>query len=150
MSLFQGDDNIIHPILDAITGEDLDSGVSDVGQMSDCETDGSRSPDNLNTNNNFAVDFGDLDVLSPTSSFGIGEDEIAERGDSYPPMFPDDFDFDQVSSYNKVSEPSFDGFDWREVESVASIQQQDEQVRHLTFCDVAIPTLNLFDATKYT
>ena len=113
-------DDLHLPGADVLSGEDLDSGVSDVGQMSDCETDGSRSPDSRNRSpdsRNRVVDFCDLETLSPTSSFGIGEDEIAEAGD-FPPLFPEDFDFEQVSSF-KVAEPSFDGFDWREVESMA-------------------------------
>ena len=109
----QNDDLHLPGGADILSGEDLDSGVSDVGQMSDCETDGSRSPDTRNR----VVDFGDMETLSPTSSFGIGEDEIAETAD-FPPLFPEDFDFEQVPSF-KVAEPSFDGFDWREVESMA-------------------------------
>ena len=76
--------------------------------MSDTETDGTRSPDNLN----FAADF---DVLSPASDLGTG---VAEQPLQSPPIFPDDFDFD------RVPEPSFDGFDWTEIESVAMQQQQ--------------------------
>ena len=91
----------------------MDSGVSDVGQMSDTETDGSRSPDNIN----FAADF---DVLSPASSLGTaGADPILES----PPIFPDNFDFDRLST--------FDGLDWAEIESVA-MQEEDAAAARTT------------------
>lgn len=114
----QVDDLFLPPLPNVSASEDLDSGVSDVGQMSDSETDGSRSPDNLNFD---PVDFGDLGLLSPVSSAGLGED-LGEVQDEAP-LFPDDFDFGDVSNF-KMSEPSFDGFDWKEIESVA-MQTQD-------------------------
>lgn len=108
-------DDIFLPNPNAATGEDLDSGVSDVGQMSDTETDGTRSPVNLN----FAADF---DVLSPASDLGTG---VTEQPLPSPPIFPEDFDFD------RVPEPSFDGFDWTEIESVAMQQQQESNFENL-------------------
>jgi len=75
-------------------------------QMSDTETVGSRSPDNLN----FVADF---DVLSPASDLGTG---ATDRPAELAPIFNDDFDFDRMSV------PSFDGFDWGEIESVAMRQ----------------------------
>lgn len=92
--------------------------------MSDTETDGTRSPDNLN----FVADF---DVLSPASDLGTG---VAEQPLASPPIFPDDFDFD------RIPDPSFDGFDWTEIESVALQNDQlQDSGRRMSQADGAEP-----------
>ena len=116
-------DDLLLPRPNVVTPEDLDSGVSDVGQMSDCETDGSRSPDNLS----FPIEF--PDILSPASSLGIGEEtarSVGPNSDFSPPLFPEDFDFEHVTGVKTSAaiDPSFDGFDWGEIETVALQQEQ--------------------------
>ena len=116
-------DDLLLPHPNVANAEDLDSGVSDVGQMSDCETDGSRSPDNLN----FPIEF--PDILSPASSLGIGEDaarSVESNSEFVPPIFPEDFDFEEATGVKSsaVTDPSFDGFDWGEIETVAMQQEQ--------------------------